>query len=163
LRSKRECLGYKSDTNFIFRDGISSRAAIQPKPRAHKPRNQLLELNPCEATDQELESLALEFFLQDFCVKPTALGLSRGYFQRIATAVRDRGPASRVAKTARLVALEGVGRRWNRPSMRQRARQLYQDELLSFQSRMSDETVLRSEETLMIITMFGLYEVIASP
>jgi hypothetical protein len=159
VRSKKECPGYKSDSELLFRDGAPDRA----NTRTRSPRERIATLIPSLVSDSELEELALEYFQRDYCVRPVDAAISRGFFQRTAMAIREGGEASRVSRAARIVAMEGLGRRWNKPSVRQRARQLYQDELASFQSLMTDEIELHSIESLMVVTLFGIFEVYFAP
>lgn len=111
-------------------------------------------------TDDELDSRALEFFVEDFCVRPRDSSLSRGYLSDTADRLLSKDQNSAIANAARIVSLDSLGQRFNRYSLRRRAQWLYQTELIAFQERMGDETTARSTESLTVTALFGIYEVI---
>lgn len=142
---------YNHDGEKVLPKHLQSVSTSMPSPPA-SPQEQYM-------TDEELADYALDVFFRDYCVHPADPALSRGYLQGVAAMIRKSGGNSGIANAARIIGIDGIGRRWGKEPLKQKAQWLYQAELRAFQTRMSDESLAHSTESFMIITLFGLYEV----
>lgn len=162
IRVKRPCLGYKSEIDLRFRHYQSDYNVLSPvKPPSKSMPSDARHIPECLEwlSDDELDDRALEFFVQDFCLRPIDPSLSRGYLADVAARLLSMDRSSATANAARIVSLDSLGQRFNRSSLRYRAQWIYQKELIAFQTRMADETTARSTESLVVTSLFGLYEV----
>ena len=163
LRSKRHCLGYRSDADLLFRYYQSGTAVVtQPESctsNGSSPDSSRHSERLESMSDDEIDSRALECFIEDFCIRPRDPSQSRGYMSDLAEKIAAHSACSAVRNAARIVSLDSLGQRLNRRELRHRAQWLYQRELITFQRRMANEATVHSSESLTITALFGLYEV----
>jgi hypothetical protein len=161
VRTKRQCL-YKSQSDLVFRN-VYSESHEMGRTQAQQPLSIEYPTPPLSpeknTSSQDLDRQALDTFLRDYCVAPCHPSISRGYLQKAANIIRSQGSRCEVARAGRIVALDGLGRRRGRRELVEKAQWLYQAELRAFQERMSDPRLACTTESIVMITLFGIYEV----
>ncbi|OCL02966.1 hypothetical protein AOQ84DRAFT_303720 [Glonium stellatum] len=151
VKASRVCLGYKDDSNLLFRhwDGAKNTDSSTPA---------LAE--PSRATPQNQR--ALDSFFDDYCVESIDRSISRGFLDGLQSLINNAGQSSDIAQAARIVALAGIGNRTNRPDIVHQTKLIYGDLLRSFQTTLLDAVSSNTTESLMTAVLLGLYEIITS-
>ena len=165
LKAKRECTGYKDDTELIFRR-YNKTAKKQPldQPVAKSgPRdiwNSIEDLD-LDFDNAQLEQRALAKFLSDYCVVSSNRSLSRGYLNGLESLLSYAGPTSDIAQACKMMAFACYGKPSTDMALgyRAKAKLLYPGLLRSFTKTISDPANLSTVETLMTAVVLGLYEV----
>jgi hypothetical protein len=169
------CLGYKDDTDLIFRQyegsyqyQASSIATFEEQYYSSDGTG-----NPSETSDafppdsqydeDDIEKHALQTFFVDYCVPSTDRSLSRGYLDGLQTLLFHAGHLSEISQAAKIVALANLGNKSNSPVLSDRARLLYSQLLHSFQRTISNPSTSPTIEAFMTAVLLGLYEVCHCP
>lgn len=107
-----------------------------------------------------MDQIALNTFLDDYCVRSKDKNFSRGYLDSLGSLLAHEAPSSDLAKAARVAALASFGNKISEPILLHRAKESYSDLLVSFQSTVSDPVTANTIESLATAALLGLYEVI---
>lgn len=107
----------------------------------------------------EIESLAFQTFISDYCISSSNLTVSRGYLNGLESLIQKAGPASSIAQSYRIISLANLGKKADSPMLLQKAKTLYFDLLPSFRRTISNEDKFTTIQSLITAVLLGLYEV----
>lgn len=110
-------------------------------------------------SDDHLEKIALEVFLEDYSIKSNDQSLSRGFLDGLRQLVTQ---STDVAQACQIVALAGMGNRLGRSGLVQKTKQVYSNLLHSFRINLSKATSADTVKSLVTAVLLGLYEVCRS-
>jgi hypothetical protein len=117
---------------------------------------------PCELGNlhwPEIESLAFQTFISDYCISSSNRTVSRGYLDGLESLIEKAGPASTVSQSYKIVSLANLGKKAASPILLQKAETLYFDLLPSFRWTISNEGKFTTIQSLITAVLLGLYEV----
>ncbi|KEF60968.1 uncharacterized protein A1O9_02532 [Exophiala aquamarina CBS 119918] len=101
-------------------------------------------------------------FLQDYCVASKDPSISRGYLSSLQSMLLAGSSKSNLAEATRLGALASLGNKLGNPDITRRACLSYPELLRSFQATISRATAISTVESLTIVVLLGLYEMISA-
>ena len=117
---------------------------------------------PCELGNlnlPEIESLAFQTFISDYCITSSNRTVSRGYLNDLESLIENAGPGSIIAKACNTISLANLGKKAASPMLLQKARMLYFDLLPSFRWTISNESKSTTIHSFITAVLLGLYEV----
>jgi hypothetical protein len=117
---------------------------------------------PCELGNlnwPEIESLASQTFISDYCISSSNRTVSRGYLNGLESLIAKAGPASTVSQSCKIISLANLGKKAASPMLLQKAETLYFDLLPSFRWTISNEGESTTIQSLITAVLLGLYEV----
>lgn len=166
-KSKLTCLGYKDETELVFRHHYRQIVEHSPpeEPLRHSnPQTKSSITSPSspeqhvsDNSDYELHALAA--FLEDYCIVSKNRMLSRGYLEDLRPLLASAEPSSNIQKAAKIVALASLGNKSGEERLTHQASLLYSDLLHSFQMTVSNSDTSNAAESLTTAVLLGLYEV----
>ena len=107
----------------------------------------------------EIEDLAFQTFISDYCISSSNGTLSRGYLNGLESLIEKAGPASAVSQSCKIISLANLGKRAASPMFLQTAETMYFDLLPSFRWTISKEGNSTTIQSLITAVLLGLYEV----
>jgi hypothetical protein len=107
----------------------------------------------------ELEILAFQTFVSDYCIPSIYPSISRGYLNSLESLVERAGPASIIAQSCKIISLATLGKKSVSPMILQKAENLYFDLLPSFRSTISNEGESTTIQSFVTAVLLGLYQV----
>ncbi|KAK9481539.1 hypothetical protein V1527DRAFT_486508 [Lipomyces starkeyi] len=120
---------------------------------------------PCDLENlnwAEIESLAVQTFISDYCISSSDRTVSRGYLNGLESLIEKAGSESSIAKSCKIISLANLGKKAASPMLLQKAETLYFDLLPSFRWTISSEGKSATIHSLLTAVLLGLYEVITS-
>lgn len=109
--------------------------------------------------DEKIENMAVEMFIDEFCVESFDRSLSRGFLDGLNTLITIAGPDSDVSQAAKIVGLANMGIKIGRRSLLDRSKCIHGAVLSSFRDTLSSSTTANTCEALVTAVLLGLYEV----
>ena len=107
----------------------------------------------------EIESLAFQTFIADYCISSSNRTVSRGYLNGLESLIEKAGPASSITQSCRIISLANLGKKSASPMLLQKAETLYLGFLPSFRLTISNEGKSTTIQSLITAVLLGLYEV----
>ncbi|KAL8784614.1 MAG: hypothetical protein Q9213_003869 [Squamulea squamosa] len=117
---------------------------------------------PQEVSEEQMEGFALRAFFYDYCITSTNRSLSRGYLDGLEPMVHRLGRHSDLAKACITVACASHGISKRRPALASKAQLYYFDLLGSLAKTIQNPAVANNAESLMVVTLLGLYEMVVA-
>jgi hypothetical protein len=105
------------------------------------------------------ESQAMSFFFRNFVLVPREADSTRGFLELLAPVYNNAPAASALHDATHAVALSALGAFPDRMALRQEARVVYGQALQKINSALRDPVAAKSDETLLAILLFSMYEV----
>jgi hypothetical protein len=178
FRAKRECPGYRSQGDLIFRDESTN---VVRKFKAKEAKKQALELSlsispqPEEEVSLELvqqkdpylsalqlaptiEDLATGFFISNYVIECRAS--NRGHLDPIQDMTRTGQLDEGLLSSMKAVGLAGFAHAAHAPNLLKNARYQYVQALQSTNVALRDPVQVKKDSTLMSIMILGIFETI---
>lgn len=143
------CLGYKDETDIVFRyHAPPQRVSPAEVHAARFPRTDLSDLKDDQPEDPDIKA-----FLDDFTVRSTDRTISRGFLDGLDGLIAAAGPSSDLALAMRIISLARTKQTLSA------AHTLYNGLLQSLRAQLTASSHL-SIRSLILIVLLGIYELI---
>jgi hypothetical protein len=141
---------------------VRSPIRLAPKPIVTESHSSLsktpwlsISINPTYPT----EAAATVFFFQNHATRPRQAQGMRGYLEYLVDMYMDSSPDTLIRKATHAVALAALSNYHRTSALRLRANKQYVRALQEIRLALQDPVAARSDELLMTILLFSLYEV----
>ncbi|MCJ1225946.1 hypothetical protein MMC12_002595 [Toensbergia leucococca] len=110
---------------------------------------------------QSFEQEAMAYFFSRFVLPPSDLDAPKGYMEFLLPLYNEAKVESTLSATTAAIALAAFGNARGQESLLYEARKMYSSAIAKANAAISDPVQARSNQTLMSILLFGLFETIA--
>ncbi|GME33013.1 hypothetical protein GTA08_BOTSDO10878 [Neofusicoccum parvum] len=168
-KSGRTCPGFPDEFDLIFRNENAA-VARRTKRAASKQKSSPSSSSPSaffslrgfsipQSLHVSIENQATAFFFRNFVLPPQQAESARGFFDILVPYYNSTPEASPLHLATHAVSLSVLGNYPGRSQMMREAARFYGQALQRAQQALQDPTQAKSDETLLTIMLFVLYEV----
>ncbi|GME39747.1 hypothetical protein GTA08_BOTSDO10878 [Neofusicoccum parvum] len=169
-KSGRTCPGFPDEFDLIFRNENAA-VARRTKRAASKQKSSPSSSSPSaffslrgfsipQSLHVSIENQATAFFFRNFVLPPQQAESARGFFDILVPYYNSTPEASPLHLATHAVSLSVLGNYPGRSQMMREAARFYGQALQRAQQALQDPTQAKSDETLLTIMLFVLYEAI---
>ncbi|KAK6542745.1 hypothetical protein TWF694_006686 [Orbilia ellipsospora] len=181
VKAGRNCPGYASETDIIFRNSNVASSSTSASARMTAAFTDIrysqvidtgsqVDYNHCFLSIRQLQSLtksqvelfAINSFLYNYTLIPKDSHLSRGFLSGIPSLIENENGVSNISKAARIVIYASLKNTEHGSYFAHLASIWYLDLLQSFQASMANLSAKNTIESVTIAIILGLYEMIST-